>query len=64
MKPLLQVTRQEEDMVAKEKELRVVQEKKEELEKSLHEIEKKYAQVSNINPIFILIVVCFWFSAV
>jgi len=45
VKPLLQVTRQEEDMVAKQRELKVVQEKKEELEKSLHEIEKKYAQV-------------------
>ena len=48
VKPLLQVTRQEEDMLAKQRELKVVQEKKEELEKSLHEIEKKYAQVKCI----------------
>ncbi|CAK8680338.1 unnamed protein product [Clavelina lepadiformis] len=45
VKPLLQVTRQEEDLNAKERELKVVQEKKEELEKSLADVEKKFAQV-------------------
>merc|ERR1712142_843867 len=45
VKPLLEVTRQEEDLNAKEKELRVVQEKKDELEKSLVDVEKKFAQV-------------------
>nr|XP_018669541.1 myosin-10 isoform X2 [Ciona intestinalis] len=45
VKPLLQVTRQEEDLNAKERELKLVQEKKDELESSLHDIEKKFAQV-------------------
>ena len=48
-------------MIAKQRELKVVQEKKEELEKSLHEIEKKYAQVEyNEFGILILLVDVQW----
>ncbi|XP_039258979.2 uncharacterized protein LOC120335527 isoform X2 [Styela clava] len=45
VKPLLDVTRQEEDLHAKEKELKSVMEKRDQLEKDLHDTEKKYAQV-------------------
>lgn len=45
MKPLLQVTRQEEEMLAKEDELLKVKERQEQAEKMLKEYESKQQQV-------------------
>lgn len=45
MKPLLQVTRQEEEMLAKEDELCKVKEKQELAEKMIKEFESKQQQV-------------------
>lgn len=46
VKPLLQVTRQEEEMVAKEEELLKVKEQQQEAEKRVKEYELKQQQVS------------------
>ena len=45
MKPLLDVTRQEEDLHLKEKELEKVTEMKKKLESSMHELERQNEQV-------------------
>lgn len=49
MKPLLQVTRQEEEMQAKDEELVKVKEKQTKVEGELVEMERKHQQVS-YNP--------------
>lgn len=45
VKPLLQVTRQEEEMLAKEDELSKVKERQEQAEKMIQEYESKHQQV-------------------
>lgn len=50
MKPLLQVTRQEEEMVAKEEELVKVKERQLQAEVQLKEYESKQQQVGNQDP--------------
>lgn len=47
VKPLLQVTRQEEEMQAKDEELVKVKEKQTKVEGELVEMERKHQQVSN-----------------
>lgn len=49
MKPLLQVTRQEEEMQAKDEELVKVKEKQTKVEGELMEMERKHQQVSLIT---------------
>lgn len=45
MKPLLQVTRQEEEMQAKDEELKTVKERQVKAESELKELEQKHNQV-------------------
>lgn len=57
MKPLLQVTRQEEEMQAKDEELVKVKEKQTKVEGELLEMEQKHQQVGltascNVLPVF------------
>ncbi len=50
MKPLLQVTRQEEEMLAKDEELIKVKERQVKVENELVEMEQKHQQVSTHWP--------------
>lgn len=50
VKPLLQVTRQEEEMQAKDEELIKVKERQVKVENELVEMERKHQQVSTHSP--------------
>lgn len=50
MKPLLQVTRQEEEMQAKDEELKMVKERQIKAEGELKELEQKHRQVGPPAP--------------
>lgn len=49
VKPLLQVTRQEEEMQAKEDELQKIKEKQQKAETELKELEQKHTQVPGME---------------
>lgn len=51
MKPLLEVTRQEEDLIAKEEELQLVKERQIQTEEQLKEYEAKQKQVRTDVPV-------------
>lgn len=51
VKPLLQVTRQAEEMLAKEEELQIVKEKQQQFEQQLHDYETKQQQVKKPNAL-------------
>lgn len=51
MKPLLQVTRQEEELQAKDEELMKVKEKQTKVEAELEEMERKHQQVCAPNQL-------------
>lgn len=53
VKPLLQVTRQEEELQAKDEELLKVKEKQTKVEGELEEMERKHQQVSAGPPLFL-----------
>lgn len=64
VKPLLQVTRQEEELQAKDEELVKVKEKQSKVEGELEEMERKHQQVIIHNLIYTMLLTYIFFAYV
>jgi myosin protein heavy chain len=62
VKPLLQVTRQEEEMQAKDEELVKVKERQSKVEGELVEVERKHQQVSYYLELYLITLPWFYIS--